>query len=88
MELVVKQIYKAILLLAIYLTSCISYGSETADIILSNGKIWTGDKSNPYATTLAIKGNKIIAVGSNAVEKLKGKSTNVINLKGKRVTPL
>jgi predicted amidohydrolase YtcJ len=83
----VKQIYKAILLLPIYLTSCIGYGSETADIILSNGKVWTGDKSNPYATTLAIKGNKIIAVGSNAVEKLKGKSTKVINLKGKRVTP-
>jgi predicted amidohydrolase YtcJ len=84
----VELFFKTIVLIAFYLSAGISYGYETADIIFSDGKIWTGDKSNPYASTLAIKGNKIIAVGSSLdIENLKRKSTKVINLHGKRMTP-
>src|SRR5262245_35054283 len=35
----------------------------TAHLILKNGRIWTGDRHKPQAATLAVAGNKILAVG-------------------------
>ena len=37
--------------------------SEKANIIIMNAKILTMDPQIPYATSIAIRGNKIIAVG-------------------------
>ncbi len=37
---------------------------ETADLIIINGKVLTMDKENLYAEAVAIKGDKIIAVGT------------------------
>jgi predicted amidohydrolase YtcJ len=62
--------------------------AQQADIILTNGKIFTSDTTQLYVQALAIKGNKILAVGSNAtVEKLASGKTKKINLKGKTVVP-
>ncbi|HBR57257.1 MAG TPA: hypothetical protein DEA22_07285, partial [Blastocatellia bacterium] len=38
----------------------------TADLILHNGFIWTVDESKPRAEAVAIRGEKIIRVGTNA----------------------
>lgn len=62
--------------------------SQPADIILLNGKIFTSNKSNLYTNAIAIKGNKIIATGnSSAIDKHRGASTKIIDLKGKTVVP-
>jgi len=54
--------------------------SQTPDIIVTNGKIFTSDEKQLYAEALAIKGNRIIAVGKkNEIEKLAKPSTKVMN---------
>jgi predicted amidohydrolase YtcJ len=59
-----------------------------ADLVLLNGKIWTGNTKQPEAEAIASLGNRIIAVGTTAqLRKLIGANTKVIDLKGKRVVP-
>ena len=61
---------------------------QTADLILTNGKIITVNDTFQIAQAVAVKGTRIIAVGSNAeVQKLAGPNTNRIDLKGKSVVP-
>lgn len=62
--------------------------AQSADIILTNGKIFTSDTTQLYVHALAIKGNKILATGSNvAIEKLASSKTKKIDLQGKTVIP-
>lgn len=62
--------------------------AQSPDLILTNGKIFTADTSQLYVQALAIKGNKIIAVGSSAViKKMASPATKQIDLKGKTVVP-
>ena len=62
--------------------------AQQADLILVNGKIFTSDPSQLYVQALAIKGNKILAVDSNAaIEKLAAANTKRIDLEGKTVVP-
>lgn len=62
--------------------------SEEADLILLNGNIYTVDESLPRAEALAVKGDRIMKVGSNAdLEALKGDSTVVYDLGGRFVMP-
>lgn len=62
----------------------LSVFSQQADLILSGATIITLAKQGDRATDLAIKGNKIIAVGSTrSVAPYKGVKTRVIELKGK-----
>ncbi|NBO57470.1 MAG: amidohydrolase [Chitinophagia bacterium] len=58
--------------------------TNKADKVYVNGNIWTGDSSNPSATIIAIKGDKIIYVG-NDPSKVSG--GEVIDLKGKMMVP-
>ncbi len=55
-----------------------------ADNIYFNGKIWTGDTTNPSASVLAIKGNQIVYVGYD-ISLVKGQTK--IDLGGKMLTP-
>lgn len=60
----------------------------TADLILFNGKIWTGNARQPEAEALACFGNRIVGVGTTAqIRKLAGANTRVIDLKGRRAVP-
>ncbi len=62
--------------------------SQTADLILINGKILTVDAKDSVAEAIAISAGKITAVGSNeAVKKLAAKDTRVIDLHGRTATP-
>jgi predicted amidohydrolase YtcJ len=59
-----------------------------ADLVLLNGKIVTMDKDNPIAEALAVKGNKILAVGNEInIKKHVSFDTQVIDLKGKLAIP-
>jgi hypothetical protein len=59
-----------------------------ADTVLLNGKIVTVDDRFTIAEALAIRGERIVAVGSNAeIEKLKGPATRVLDLDRRTVIP-
>jgi len=66
----------------------ISAAGLAADIVLVNGKIVTVDDRFTIAQAMAIKGQRILAVGTSAdIRKLAGSATRVIDLKGKTVIP-
>jgi predicted amidohydrolase YtcJ/beta-lactamase class A len=60
----------------------------SADLILTGGRIWTGDKSTPWAQALASRADRIVRAGSNQdVMRLAGPATRVIDLNGKLALP-
>ena len=62
--------------------------AQKADIIITNGKVTTLDDRLSEAQAVAITGNKVTLTGTNeAVLKLKGKQTKLIDAKGNRVIP-
>ena len=61
---------------------------ERADLVLKNGKLLTMDPARPVASALAISGDRIVAVGSDAeIDRLRGEGTRVIDLAGKTASP-
>jgi predicted amidohydrolase YtcJ len=59
-----------------------------ADMILFNGRIYTGNLDFPFVEAMAIKNNKIIAAGKTGeIKKLSGASDKEYDLKGKLVIP-
>jgi predicted amidohydrolase YtcJ len=59
-----------------------------ADLLLLDGKVWTGAGDRPDAEALAVGRDRILAVGSAAeLRPLAGPHTRVIDLKGRRVLP-
>ncbi len=62
--------------------------AEPADLIIHHAKILTVDAKFTIAEALAIKGDKIIAVGDDApILKHKGPKTKVLDLHGRNVLP-
>jgi predicted amidohydrolase YtcJ len=58
------------------------------DTVLVNGKIFTSNTSALWAQALAIRGDRIIAVGDTAtITSLAGSSTRTIDLGGRTVVP-
>ena len=54
--------------------------STPADLIIHNAMIYTVNAKQPRAEAIAVRGQRIAAVGSNAeILKLKGASTRVID---------
>src|SRR5215211_5452295 len=39
------------------------------DLLILNGRVWSGDPSNPHARAVAIKDDRIVAVGMEAVAR-------------------
>jgi predicted amidohydrolase YtcJ len=61
---------------------------SAADLILLSAKIWTGDSKNPEAEALAVRDGRIVAIGmDDAIGKLKGPKTIVVDGKWRRVVP-
>ncbi|GIV58828.1 MAG: amidohydrolase [Rhodothermaceae bacterium] len=59
-----------------------------ADLILRNGRIVTMDPARPEAQALAVRGDTIVAVGTNeAIDALAGPSTEVLDVEGQFVMP-
>lgn len=78
----------AILFLLFFSVSCNQETKVTADMVLTNGQVYTVNKSMPNAEAVAVKDGKILFVGSNAeVEKYIGDSTEKIDCKGQFVMP-
>jgi predicted amidohydrolase YtcJ len=85
-----KKAFVFITLLFLFISSTCLFAQrkEIADLILFNGKIATMDEANPSAEAVAVKGDKILAVGKNAdIKLLAAKETKLIDLKGKFLMP-
>jgi predicted amidohydrolase YtcJ len=60
----------------------------TSLLILYNGRIYTQDPQQPHATAVAIRDNRIVAVGSDdEVKALPGPVAERVDLNGRGVTP-
>ena len=70
--------------------ACVSLGAQgnSAERIFFHAKVFTGNPENPYAEAVAVRGERIMAVGSLA-EVLKTTSANAerIDLEGKTLFP-
>ena len=56
---------------------------EPADLIFRNGRVYTANDRAPQAEAVAVKGSRIVFVGSNsAANRFTGPATRVIDLKG------
>jgi predicted amidohydrolase YtcJ len=63
-------------------------GSPRADLVLRGGRVHTLDPARPFATAVALQGNRVLGVGSDAeVDRLVGPSTRVLELAGRTVVP-
>ena len=59
-----------------------------ADLVLLNGKVLTVDDGFTVAEAVAVKDGRVMAVGSTEeIERLKGRSTEVVDLEGRTVMP-
>jgi predicted amidohydrolase YtcJ len=69
-------------------TAVSAQSKPTADLIVTNANVWTVDGKLPRAQAVAIIGERIVAVGSQAdVQGWRGASTRVIDAGGKLVLP-
>lgn len=58
------------------------------DLVLTGGKVFTADPARPWAEAVAIRGERIVAVGStDEVSRLAGTATRRIALDGRVVVP-
>ena len=65
-----------------------SANTAPADTIVLHGRVYTENTKQPWAQAVAIRGAKIVAVGSDAeIEKLRSAGTKVIDAAGKLVLP-
>jgi predicted amidohydrolase YtcJ len=59
-----------------------------ADTIVLHGRVYTGNAKQPWAQAVAIRGAKIVAVGSDIeVEKMRAEGTKIIDAAGRLVLP-
>ena len=70
------------------LTACTSSQDESADMVLTGGKVVTVDPALPEAEALAVRDGRIAAVGSAAeIASWIGPDTRVVELDGRLVLP-
>ncbi|MEE9575914.1 MAG: hypothetical protein V3W35_00780, partial [Gemmatimonadota bacterium] len=65
-----------------------SDAGEVADVVYTNGRIYTVNEAQPWAEAVAIKDGKFIVVGSQAdAEAVTGDGTDVVDLGGAFAMP-
>src|SRR5688572_3467057 len=76
-------------LVALLLASPLSaLPAQDADLIVRNARIWTGDSTRRFAEALAVRGERLIAVGTNAdADAHRAARTRVIDAGGRFITP-
>ncbi|HET7109832.1 MAG TPA: amidohydrolase family protein [Gemmatimonadales bacterium] len=75
---------------AAWLTPALTWasGDTSPDVILTGGRIFTADSAHPWAEAVAVRGDRIMAVGSNAdIGSLADSGTRLIELGGRVVVP-
>src|SRR3972149_8097327 len=59
-----------------------------ADLVLVDGRVFTSSRERPWARALAVRGDRVVAVGtSRQAEAWAGPRTRVLDLRGRVVVP-
>ena len=62
--------------------------SKSADLVVVNARVWTGDPARPEATALAVVGERLVVVGTDAEARARaGGSTRIVDAGGRRLVP-
>ena len=81
------------IVLSALLSACAMHHPPAPDnarlsLAIVNARVWTGDPRRPWADAVAVRGDRIAAVGSSAeVRKMAVASTRVIDAKGQMLVP-
>lgn len=63
-------------------------GTERADLVVVNARIYTVDNARPMASALAVRNGRVIFVGSDSEARLlAGRAARLVDLKGHTVIP-
>jgi len=82
------RVYSRLAILLWLSASAAAQGKPAADLIITNARIWTVDKTRPQAESLAVLRDRIVAVGSSTeVDAWHGPQTKVIDAQGKLLLP-
>jgi len=86
------KVHKHLLPLTLFAVLCCvaipAIAADAAERILYNARIFTGEPDRPYAEAVAIRGDKIVAVGNrDEVAKAAGKQAESVDLQGKWLLP-
>lgn len=58
-----------------------------ADLAVVGARVWTGDPTNPAADAVAVRGDRVVAIGRDRVDALVGARTRVVQAGGAQVLP-
>src|SRR6267142_2599712 len=87
-RMLMKSIASLLLAFITALTLSPQKNTNTAELVFKNGNIYTVNERQPTAEAIAVKGDRIIFVGSNRdAQKYVGETTRVIDLNGKTMVP-
>jgi predicted amidohydrolase YtcJ len=85
---IAKIVFRYALVLLLGNIMAAGQARPSADLIITNAKIWTVDKARPQAEALAVLGDRIVAVGSaGEVDAWHGPQTKVLDAQGKLLLP-
>jgi predicted amidohydrolase YtcJ len=82
------------LVTAVVLVAAIGCGQQTAsveqgaDFVITNGKVYTVDETQPWAEALVVKGDEIVYVGDDSgAQAFVGEGTEEVDLEGRLLLP-
>jgi predicted amidohydrolase YtcJ len=79
---------RTLLAAVVFLVPFLAFADDAPDLIIHHAKIFTADPAQRWAEAVAIRGNRIVAVGTNAeVTARAGTATRRIDAGGKLVVP-
>ena len=84
-----SRVARVVLILAVCAGGALTASAALAnELLLVNGKVFTGNPQSPYAESVAIRDGRIVAVGNRlAVKASVGAGAQVIDLDGKTLLP-
>ena len=87
-ETVQSRVMKTRAILCLIVAGASIATAQEADLIVRNARIWTGDSLRPRADAIAVRGERLLAVGSNAdADRYRTANTRVIDAGGRFITP-
>ncbi len=83
-----RRLTLALILAPLAVTAPRAAFSQSADLIITNARIYTVDENRPIVDAMAIRDGRIVATGpQRGVMTLRGPSTQVLDLHGRTVIP-
>src|SRR5690242_18704393 len=64
-----------------------SPATGSADLVVTGADVWTGDTTHRWSDAVAVKGDRVVALGAAEAGDLVGPRTRVIHAPGSMVVP-